>query len=279
MLLLRAIPGSWLFDWFQPESSEISWTPRNRWTMNMFQTQLLQSVYKCAFFAFSFCFVKKKFFHCFFQVDTPLAHVWMMWMCTSYRSAPHLQLGGPRREFTIQTWTPEGTNWPAFSQKGLFVIFMFIFRATFSRAWFWEVVKWRRSVTVNMKREFALGKWSPRTWTQRYSEILWDTLRLWPAQKLVAQAAQNARGLLSTRVSSQAPHCGSLEPRLVNIIQHLLLYLGNLRSDWYKFKHDVWISENACDIWVTYYFNIFQHLLLFRNLQINLDFASGIRAP
>ena len=144
---------------------------------------------------FSFCFVKKIswFFHCFFQVDTPLAHVWMMWMCTSYRSAPYLQLGGPRREFTIQTSTPEGTNWPEFSQKGLFelfLIFMFIFRATCSRAWFWEVVKWRRSVTVNMKKGVRIGQIkspdldSKILWdTLRYSEILWDSgqlKNLWP---------------------------------------------------------------------------------------------------
>ena len=41
-----------------------------------------------------------------------------------YRSAPYLQLGDPRLEFTIPTLTPEGTNRPEFLQKGLFVIFM-----------------------------------------------------------------------------------------------------------------------------------------------------------
>ena len=137
---------------------------------------------------FFLLFYQKKtlVFHCFFQVDKPLSSpeihqgwhaVWVMWMCTSYHTDP------PRTcSWVIQGWSSPSQPWRQREQTGqnscrkACLWFSWIFRATFWRVWFWEVVKcWRRSITVvtwktgRVQTAFN-AKWNPRT-----RGTMWDS--------------------------------------------------------------------------------------------------------
>lgn len=112
-----------------------------------------------------------------FIKDGTLYAVWVMWMCTSYHTDP------PRTcSWVIQGWSSPSQPWRQREQtsqnscRKACLWFSWIFRATFWRVWFWEVVKcWRRSITVvtwktgRVQTAFN-AKWNPRT-----RGTMWDS--------------------------------------------------------------------------------------------------------